>query len=146
MGTYDIKEIINVLPHRFPMLLVDRILALESGRWVRALKNVTMNEPFFQGHFPDAPIMPGVLILEAMAQAGGILAFESSFQDKKGLIYHMGMDKVRFRHPVTPGDQLISEMTIIKLRKKVVKMAGVAFVGDIKVAEAEFLAALRESE
>ena len=139
---YTIQEIMEILAQRFPILLIDRVIELEPGKWIKGLKNVTINEPYFNGHFPDMPIMPGVLILEAMAQAGGILIYESKFQKKKGLIMHMAMDKVRFRQPVLPGDQLISEMTILKLRKKAVKMKGTAHVGEKLAAEAEFLAYL----
>lgn len=133
-----------MLPHRYPLLLVDRVMELDPGKRILAIKNVTISEPFFQGHFPGRPIMPGVLILEAMAQAGGILACASGFQEKQSLIYFMAMDKARFRKPVLPGDQLVSEMTILKRRKKVMKMSGVATVNDQRVAEAEFLAALGE--
>ncbi len=141
---YTIQDIMEILPHRYPILLIDRVIALEAGKRVKALKNVTINEPFFNGHFPGVPIMPGVLILEAMAQAGGVLAFESGFQVKGGLIYHMAMDNVRFRQPVKPGDQLISEVKILKMRKKAVKMKGTAHVDDKLAAEAEFLAYLGE--
>ncbi len=141
---YDIKKILDILPHRFPMLLIDRVLELEPGKRILALKNVTINEPFFQGHFPEDPIMPGVLILEAMAQAGAVLAYESSFQKKKGLLYFMGMDKVRFRRPVFVGDQLVSELKILKLRKKALKMKGKATIDGNLVAEAELLAGLGE--
>jgi len=141
---YDVKKILDTLPHRFPMLLIDRVLELEPGKRILALKNVTINEPFFQGHFPEEPIMPGVLILEAMAQAGAVLTYESSFQKKKGLLYFMGMDKVRFRRPVFAGDQLISELEILKLRKKVLKMKGKATIDGNLVAEAELLAGLGE--
>lgn len=141
---YTIQDIMEILPHRFPILLVDRVIELEPDKRIKALKNVTINEPFFTGHFPGMPIMPGVLILEAMAQAGGILAFKSGFQKKGGLIYHMAMDKVRFRHPVRPGDQLISEMMILKMKTKAVKMKGTAYVDDKLAAEAEFLAYLGE--
>jgi len=140
----DIKKILEILPHRFPMLLIDRVLELEPGKRILALKNVTINEPFFQGHFPGTPIMPGVLILEAMAQAGGILTYASAFQKKQGLIYFMGMDNVKFRKPVTAGDQLVSEMEIVRLRKKAVKMKGKAMICGEVAAQAEFLAALGE--
>jgi len=140
----DINKIMEVLPHRYPILMVDRVLELEPGKRVTAVKNVTINEPFFHGHFPDRPIMPGVLILEAMAQAGYILAIASSFSEKKGMVYIVGIDKVRFRHPVMPGDQIVSEMKILKQRTKVVKMSGIAHVNNKKVAEAEFLASLGE--
>jgi beta-hydroxyacyl-ACP dehydratase FabZ len=142
---YDIQKIIEFLPHRYPFLLVDRIIELVPAERVVALKNVTINEPFFQGHFPGQPVMPGVLIIEAMAQAGGVLAYESSTTDSRGqLIYFMGMDKVRFRKPVVPGDQLIFEAKILKLRSKVAKMAGTATVDNQLVAEAELMASFGE--
>ena len=132
---YDIKKIMEFLPHRYPFLLVDRVIELVPGDKIIALKNVTINEPFFQGHFPVQPVMPGVLIIEAMAQAGGLLAYESSTADNHGqLIYFMGMDKVRFRKPVVPGDQLIFESKIIRMRTKVAKMAGSASVDNQLVA------------
>ena len=137
ISTLDIKEIV-----RYPFLLVDRILEGEKGNSMVGLKNVSMNEPFFQGHFPSDPIMPGVLILEGMAQVGGILAFYSlpeMIGDK--LIYFAGIDKVRFRSPVVPGDQLIFEMVVIIHKGKIWKMAGTAKVDNKVVAEAEFMAA-----
>jgi len=142
ISTLDIKEIVRLLPHRYPFLLVDRILAGEKRKNMIGLKNVSMNEPFFQGHFPSDPIMPGVLILEGMAQVGGILAFYS-IPEMIGekLIYFAGIDKVRFRRPVSPGDQLIFEMTVIKHKGKIWKMAGTAKVEGEVVAEAEFMAA-----
>ena len=143
---YDIVEIMKILPHRYPFLLIDKIIELEPGKKVVALKNVTINEPFFQGHFPEMPIMPGVLIIEGMGQAGGVLAFESMPVERRGdLIYFMGMDKVRFRKPVLPGDQLIFQLKIIKIRSKVVKMSGRAFVGEQRVAEAELMASIGEN-
>ena len=143
--TYGIQKIMQFLPHRYPFLLVDRVLELEPGVRIVALKNVTINEPFFQGHFPGQPVMPGVLIIEAMAQAGGLLAYESGPGDKHGqLIYFMGMDKVRFRKPVVPGDQLIFEARILRMRTKVAKMAGTAFVDNQLVAEAELMASFGE--
>ena len=139
---YDIRQIMELLPHRYPFLLVDRIVELVPSEKVVGLKNVTINEPFFQGHFPGAPIMPGVLIVEAMAQTGGILAMASTPEDQRGrLIYFMGIDKVRFRKPVVPGDQLMIEMTLIRHRPKVTKMGGVVTVDGKKVAEAELMAA-----
>jgi len=139
----DIHKILQILPHRYPFVLVDRILDIVPGKRITGLKNVTINEPFFQGHFPGIPIMPGVLIVEAMAQAGGVLIAESAKLDSMGaLIYFMGIDKVRFRKPVEPGDQLILELEILKMRSKVAKMAGKAKVGDSLVAEGEFLASL----
>ena len=141
--TLDIKEIIRLLPHRYPFLLVDRILEGEKMKNLVGLKNVTINEPFFQGHFPSEPIMPGVLILEGMAQAGGILAFYS-MPEMVGekLVYFAGIDKVKFRRPVVPGDQLIYEVEVIKQKGKIWKMAGKAKVDDKLAAEAELMAAL----
>ena len=142
ISTLDIKEIVRLLPHRYPFLLVDRILAGEKAKSMIGLKNVSMNEPFFQGHFPSDPIMPGVLILEGMAQVGGILAFYS-IPEMVGekLIYFAGIDKVRFRRPVVPGDQLIYEMIVIKHKGKIWKMTGTAKVDNNIAAEAEFMAA-----
>jgi 3-hydroxyacyl-[acyl-carrier-protein] dehydratase len=142
ISTLDIKEIVRLLPHRYPFLLVDRILAGEKAKSMIGLKNVSMNEPFFQGHFPSDPIMPGVLILEGMAQVGGILAFYT-IPEMVGekLIYFAGIDKVRFRRPVVPGDQLIYEMIVIKHKGKIWKMAGTAKVDNNIAAEAEFMAA-----
>ncbi len=142
IATMDIKKIVGLLPHRYPFLLVDRILAGEKNKSMVGLKNVSMNEPYFQGHFPSDPIMPGVLILEGMAQVGGILAYYSLPEMiGKKLIYFAGIDKVRFRLPVVPGDQLIFEMTVIKHKGKIWKMAGLAKVDGEVVAEAEFMAA-----
>jgi beta-hydroxyacyl-ACP dehydratase FabZ len=147
MKQYSIAEIMNFLPHRYPFLLIDRVVELVSGERITALKNVTINEPFFQGHFPGTPIMPGVLILEAMAQAGGILALDSMPEALRGaVIYFMGMDKVRFRKPVVPGDQLIFEIRALKQRAKAVKMAGIAKVEDNIVAEAEMMASFGEKK
>ena len=142
ISVLDIKEIIRLLPHRYPFLLVDRILEGEKGKSMQGLKNVSVNEPFFQGHFPSEPIMPGVLILEGMAQVGGILAFYS-IPEMVGekLIYFAGIDKVRFRQTVVPGDQLIYEMEVLKHKGKIWKMAGKAKVDNKVVAEAEFMAA-----
>jgi beta-hydroxyacyl-ACP dehydratase FabZ len=143
---YDIQGIMELLPHRYPFLLVDRVIKLVPGETIIALKNVTMNEPFFQGHFPGKPIMPGVLIIEAMAQAGGLLAYESgASENRRRLIYFMGMDRVRFRKPVVPGDQIIFEARILKFRLKAAKMSGTAKVEDQLVAEAELLASFGES-
>lgn len=139
---FDIKTILNHLPHRYPFLLVDRVVEFEASKRIVALKNVTINEPFFQGHFPSTPIMPGVLIVEAMGQAGGVLVTQSLPPEKQGnLIYFMGFDKVRFRKPVVPGDQLILELDMLNLRTRAVKMAGVARVDGNVVAEAQLLAA-----
>lgn len=137
----DIMEIMKLLPHRYPFILVDRVVELVEGEKIIALKNVTINEHFFTGHFPGNPIMPGVLIMEAMAQAGGILFAVSQPEEKRGgPVYFMGMDKVKFRKPVVPGDQLFFEVKILNMRSKAVKMSGIATVEGKCVAEAEFLA------
>ena len=139
----DVKEIMQILPHRYPFLLVDRIENLKEGEEIVGIKNVSINEPFFAGHFPGNPIMPGVLIIEAMAQVGGVLAFHSSPKEWAGsLVYFMGIDKVRFRKPVVPGDQLRLKLTTIRQKQKVFKMRGEAYVGDTLVAEAELMAAI----
>lgn len=140
---YDIQKIMEFLPHRYPFILVDRVLELDPDQRIVALKNVTINEPFFQGHFPGTPIMPGVLIIEAMAQTGGILFFESLSAEHHGsLVYFMGMDKVKFRKPVVPGDQIIFEVKFLKKKTKVLKMSGSASVDGKRVAEAELLATI----
>jgi len=140
---YDIMDIMRYLPHRYPFLMVDRVLSLESKKKIVALKNVTFNEPFFQGHFPGIPVMPGVLIMEAMGQAGGILYFESLPEEERNVvIYFTGLDKARFRKPVVPGDQIIFEVEMLKQRARMVKMAGVATVDGQKVAEAQLMAAI----
>jgi beta-hydroxyacyl-ACP dehydratase FabZ len=142
----DILAIMQRLPHRYPFLLIDRIVRFVPGEEIVALKNVTMNEPFFQGHFPVKPVMPGVLIIEALAQAGGILASEIRGSQKQGeIIYFMGMDAVRFRKPVVPGDQLMLEARVLKMRSRVAKMAGRALVDGQLVAEAELMASFGES-
>jgi 3-hydroxyacyl-[acyl-carrier-protein] dehydratase len=139
----DIREIMEHLPHRYPFILVDRILELEAGKKAVGLKNVTINEPFFQGHFPGTPIMPGVLILEAMAQTGGVLAIQSmGLKGKKALMYFMGLDQVKFRKPVVPGDQLIMELTVLKQRAKIMKLAATAKVDGQIVAEAQLMATI----
>jgi beta-hydroxyacyl-ACP dehydratase FabZ len=132
------KEIQAILPHRYPFLLVDRILELEIGKRVVGIKSVTINEPFFQGHFPGHPIMPGVLILEAMAQVGGFLLMRSlDARAEKKVIYFTGIDKARFRRPVVPGDQLRFELELLQLRRQVCRMRGEASVDGKLVAEAE---------
>jgi beta-hydroxyacyl-ACP dehydratase FabZ len=138
---YDIQAILKFLPHRYPFVLVDRIIKLVPDEEIVALKNVTINEPYFQGHFPAAPIMPGVLIVEAMAQAGGVLTIVSMSKESiRQPVYFMGIDKARFRKPVVPGDQLIFKVSLLKLRSKAAKIAGTASVDDTLVAEAEFMA------
>jgi beta-hydroxyacyl-ACP dehydratase FabZ len=137
-----IQEIMDTLPHRYPFLLVDRILELEMGKRVVGIKNVTMNEPFFQGHFPGHPIMPGVLILEAMAQTGGMLALKSVPPDqvRNKVIYFMSIDKAKFRKPVIPGDQLRFELDVIKQRSNIMSLKAQALVDGAVVAEAEMMA------
>ncbi len=141
---YDIRKIMRFLPHRYPFILVDRILDLVPGESVVALKNVTINEPFFQGHFPEMPVMPGVLIVEAMGQAGAVLAYASNLREEPDS-YHMylaGMNNVRFRSPVVPGDQLVMELKLLRKRSKMIKIAGTATVGEKLVAEAELMATI----
>ena len=140
----DTREIQNLLPHRYPFLLVDRILELEPGVKAVGIKNVTINEPFFQGHFPNFPIMPGVLIIEGMAQVAGILAFRSGA--KGDLMYFMSIEKAKFRKPVFPGDQIKFEIKIIQVRGSVWKLSGEAFVDGKLVSEAEFTAMVSERE
>lgn len=136
-----IQEIVKMLPHRYPFLLIDRVLELIPGEEIVALKNVTYNEPFFTGHFPEKPIMPAVLIIEGMAQAGGVLAFASQPQEVYGKpVYFMAMDKVKFRHPVVPGDQLLFKVTFLKKSSWAVKLSGIATVDEAKVCEAELTA------
>jgi 3-hydroxyacyl-[acyl-carrier-protein] dehydratase len=136
----DVKGIMEILPHRYPFLLVDRIIELEKGRSITGIKNVTMNEPFFQGHFPGEPVMPGVLILEAMAQVGSILACLSDPEMMGRLAFFAGVDKARFRRVVRPGDQLVLRLEMIKQKGKVIKMAGQAYVDEQLATEAELMA------
>ena len=138
----DIRAIQKIMPHRYPFLLVDRIIDLEPRKRVIGLKNVTINEPFFDGHFPDHPIMPGVLIVEAMAQVGGILLLNTVEEPEKKLVYFMGLDGVRFRKPVFPGDQIRFELEMIKFRRNTCKMEGKAFVAGDMVAEATLMASV----
>ena len=140
----DIVEIMNMLPHRYPFLLVDRIMEMEPGKRIVGLKNVTINEPFFQGHFPGHPIMPGVLLIEAMAQVGGVLAMKSAeaanVDVRSKVIYFMTIDKVKFRKPVVPGDQVRFEMDLTKSRANIKSFSGKALVDGTVVAEAELMA------
>jgi UDP-3-O-[3-hydroxymyristoyl] N-acetylglucosamine deacetylase/3-hydroxyacyl-[acyl-carrier-protein] dehydratase len=140
---YSIEDIMKVLPHRYPFLLVDRILEADSKRIV-GLKNVTINEPFFQGHFPGHPIMPGVLIIECMAQIGGMLLVGAVDDPESKVVYFMSLDNVKFRRPVRPGDQLRCELVMTQVRGRTCRMKGVATVDGDVVAEAEMAAMLRD--
>jgi len=138
----DIKGILDLLPHRYPMLLVDRILEWEKTKRIVGLKNVTFNESFFQGHFPDRPVMPGVLIIEAMAQTGGVLIMQEFENIEDYVIFFMTIDKVKFRRPVVPGDQLRMEIDVLMFRRKIAKLKAEAFVDGQLVASAEFASML----
>jgi 3-hydroxyacyl-[acyl-carrier-protein] dehydratase len=138
----DIDEIRKLLPHRYPFLLVDRIVELELSKRIVGIKNVTINEPFFTGHFPEKPIMPGVLILEAMAQTGGVLAFKS-FPGMEGSVFFTGIDGARFRKPVIPGDQLKLVVEVVRHRREIWVFDGKAFVDNDIVAEARIMAMLK---
>lgn len=134
--TLDITEIQRILPHRYPFLLIDRVVEMTRRERIVALKNVTVNEPFFQGHFPGYPIMPGVLMVEAIAQAGGALLLTEIADREQSLMVFSGIERARFRRPVVPGDQLRIEVTVVAWRKNAVRMEGQIFVGDKRVCEA----------
>jgi UDP-3-O-[3-hydroxymyristoyl] N-acetylglucosamine deacetylase / 3-hydroxyacyl-[acyl-carrier-protein] dehydratase len=140
----DINKIMQHLPHRYPMLLVDRIIDFEPGRRIVGIKNVTINEPFFQGHYPGHPIMPGVLIIEAMAQVGGLLIMDAIENIEEKVVYFMSMDGVKWRRPVTPGDQIRFEVEMLQVRRNVCKMKGVGYVDGQIASEAEFMAAIMD--
>ena len=142
----DIMEIMKVLPHRYPFLLIDRIQEMDQGKRAVGIKNVTINEPFFQGHFPGRPIMPGVLIIEAMAQVGCVLAFKSLDETKGKLVYFMGIEKAKFRKPVVPGDQLQIEIDVIQRRPPYWKLRGITFVDGQKVCEAQLMAMVGDNK
>ena len=137
----EIDEILTLIPHKYPFLLVDRIVEFEPEKRIVGIKNVTFNEPFFPGHFPGKPIMPGVLIIEALAQTGGILAFKS-LPHLKGDVRFVGIDNARFRRPVTPGDQLRLALEVIKHRREIWVFDAQAYVDDKRVAEAQIMATL----
>jgi len=147
MSVMDIKTVLERLPHRYPFLLIDRVLECEVGKRILALKNVTINEPFFPGHFPHHPIMPGVMLIEAMAQAAAILAFESSKlrPDDKSVVYFLGIDEARFKSPVVPGDQLMLEARIERHLKGVWRFAAEARVGERLAAVAKMMCTLRDA-
>lgn len=144
----DIQEIMQLIPHRYPFLLVDKVLTLDPGKKITAIKNITVNEPFFNGHFPGQPVMPGVLMIEALAQAGGLLAYKSTntrFSD--GIMYYFaGIDNARFRRIVVPGDQLRLEVSLVKSKREIWMLEGKAYVGDELACSAEFMCARKVAE
>ena len=141
----DIHKILKQLPHRYPFLLVDRVLAIDKGKTIRALKNVTMNEPFFQGHFPHRPVMPGVLMLEALAQAAALLAFDAldTSPSDDTVYYFAGIDGARFKLPVEPGDQLFLDVELLRMKAGIFKFKARALVGEDLAVEAELTCAMR---
>ncbi len=142
----DIIEVMNYLPHRYPFLLVDRVLEMTPGERIVAIKNVTINEPFFVGHFPHSPVMPGVLIIEAMAQAAAILSFKTrgAMPDENSILYFAGIDNARFKRPVLPGDTLTFEMKLEREMRGIWKYSGVARVGDEIAAQADLMCAIKQ--
>lgn len=148
MTCMEIKEILQYLPHRYPFLLIDRVLELEPGKSIVAIKNVAINEPFFQGHFPEKPIMPGVMILEAMAQAAAILSYKTLNLSRSDnlLYYFVGIDNARFKKPVIPGDQLLLEITMLRTVRGIGKFTAVARVGEAVVTAAELLCTIRAAD
>lgn len=145
MSAMDIHEILRLLPHRYPILLVDRVLSIEKGQRIVAIKNVSVNEPYFTGHFPHRPVMPGVLMLEAMAQAAALLSFHMHgiVPDEKSVYYFAGIDAARFKRPVEPGDQLTLDVVLERYKASVYKFKGRALVGDELACEAELLCTMR---
>lgn len=142
----DIIEVMNYLPHRYPFLLVDRVLEMTPGERIVAIKNVTINEPFFVGHFPHSPVMPGVLIIEAMAQAAAILSFKTrgAKPDENSILYFAGIDNARFKRPVLPGDTLTFDMTLQREMRGIWKYSGVARVGDEVAVQADLMCAIKQ--
>jgi 3-hydroxyacyl-[acyl-carrier-protein] dehydratase len=141
----DIHEILKLLPHRYPFLLVDRVLEVETGKRIKSLKNVTMNEPFFTGHFPHRPVMPGVLMLEALAQTAALLSFASAGvkPDEKTVYYFVGIDGARFKRPVEPGDQLVMDVELLRHKGGIYKFKAAAHVGEELACEAELMCTMR---
>ena len=141
----DIHQILKSLPHRYPILLVDRVLEIEPGKSIKALKNVTINEPFFMGHFPHRPVMPGVLMLEAMAQAAALLSFSTMgvTPDDQTVYYFAGIDGARFKRPVEPGDQMIMDVSLLRMKAGIFKFKGVISVGEHIACEAELMCTMR---
>lgn len=148
MSAMDIHQILEHLPHRYPFLLLDRVLDVVPGERITALKNVTINEPFFPGHYPHHPVMPGVLIIEALAQAAAVLSFRTmgGKPDDKSVYYFVGIDSARFKRPVSPGDQLMLDVSITTQKRGIWKYAGVARVGEQVAAEAELMCTIRSIE
>jgi 3-hydroxyacyl-[acyl-carrier-protein] dehydratase len=146
MTTMDIHQILKMLPHRYPILLVDRVLEVEKGKRIKAIKNVTINEDFFNGHFPHRPVMPGVLMLEALAQAAALLSFETLGEapDDKTVYYFAGIDGARFKRPVEPGDQLILEVELERMKAGIFKFKARAKVGEELAVEAELMCTMRK--
>lgn len=142
----DIEKILRILPHRYPFLLVDRVLEIEAGKSIVAIKNVTYNEPFFQGHFPQMRVMPGVLVVEAIAQTGGILLFHSIPDPENKLVFLSKIDNTKFRKPVVPGDQMRMEAEILKLKRRFCHVRGRALVGEEVVTEGDVMASLMNLE
>ena len=144
----DIHQILKLLPHRYPILLVDRVLEIETGKSIKALKNVSINEPFFMGHFPHRPVMPGVLMLEAMAQAAALLSFSTAgvTPDDKTVYYFAGIDGARFKRPVGPGDQMIMDVTLLRTKAGIFKFKGITRVDDHIACEAELMCTMRTIE
>jgi 3-hydroxyacyl-[acyl-carrier-protein] dehydratase len=141
----DIHEILKLLPHRYPFLLVDRVTAIDTGKSISTLKNVTINEPFFVGHFPRRPVMPGVLMLEAMAQSAALLSFATAgvTPDDKTVYYFAGIDGARFKRPVEPGDQLVMNVTLLRTKGGIYKFKALAHVGEELACEAELMCTMR---
>jgi 3-hydroxyacyl-[acyl-carrier-protein] dehydratase len=146
MTTMDIHKILKMLPHRYPILLVDRVLEVEKGKRIKAIKNVTINEDFFNGHFPHRPVMPGVLMLEALAQTAALLSFETLGEtpDENTVYYFAGIDGARFKRPVEPGDQLILEVELERMKAGIFKFKAWASVGEERAVEAELLCTMRK--